>query len=224
MEKISISILNANLINIESELNILKEMGIKRIHLDIIDTGFANNISFGPSFINQIIEYDFIFDLHFMIKNPLKILKAIKLNNRINFIIFHMEIFSENNNNLPELYEYLLQKRIKIGIAINPETDAISLFEFLDTNRILVHSVLIMTVTPGFGGQKCQIKCVEKEKLIRKRIDGIKIGVDGGVTLEVIPNLSKCDYFIIGNAFFNEKKLEDKKQFIKEVLSELDCK
>ncbi|ELQ73808.1 D-ribulose-5-phosphate 3-epimerase, partial [Trachipleistophora hominis] len=123
MKEIAISILNAPILTLQKELDILSQSHPQpRIHLDIIDTSFTNNISFGPSIINQILQLHFQFDLHFMIKSPLALLTKIDCTNVSN-IYMHEDV-----------QDY--------GIAINP-----------DEPVVYKQKVLVMTVYAGEGNQ-----------------------------------------------------------------------
>ncbi|EOB13549.1 Ribulose-phosphate 3-epimerase [Nosema bombycis CQ1] len=86
MDRISISLLDANLLSLDTVLNDLQTNGIKRIHLDILDTSFVDNISFGPGLVNKILQYNFKFDVHIMVNYPLKVIKLLDVS-RIDFVI-----------------------------------------------------------------------------------------------------------------------------------------
>lgn len=123
MKEVAISILNAPILNLKNELDVLAHMCPRPLlHLDIIDTSFTNNISFGPSIVNQILELDFKFDLHFMIRSPLELLKKIG-NRNVSTIYMHQDVPG-------------------YGIAINP-----------DEPIVCKDKVLVMTVYAGEGNQ-----------------------------------------------------------------------
>lgn len=198
---ISISILDSDLLNINQVLIDLKNEGIKNVHLDILDTSFVPNISFGPGLVNKILEFDFIFDIHLMVENPILILDLLNLE-RVDTITVHYEI-----KNLTETLKYIKNHNKKIGLAVNPDTDIKKIPE--DVSRIL-----IMTVHPGFGNQSFIERCVKKVE--NGRIDRSKyeIGVDGGINLSTISKVSHFDYIVIGSAYFKSK---DKNEFIRKV-------
>ncbi|KAK1351067.1 ribulose-phosphate 3-epimerase [Hamiltosporidium tvaerminnensis] len=205
MKEVSISILNCNLLDVNKELDNLETLGVEHLHLDILDTSFTENISFGPDFINQILERDFIIDLHFMIENPLKILSKINLK-RVYTVIIHQEI----NANKYDIFEYLRLNRCRSGIALNPETKAEEIEKYLP----LIDFVLIMTVNPGFGGQKFMKNCLEKIEKIKKMNKNILIGVDGGVTCETIQMMKGVNQVVVGSYFF---KSTDKKAVLNDL-------
>lgn len=197
---ISISLLDSNFLDLNSVLNELKDNKITHIHLDVLDTSFVPNISFGPSIINKILEYDFKFDIHIMIKNPIVILDLINLY-KVETVTIHYEIL-----NFEQTINYLKFKNIKICVAINPDTTNIIL------PNDLIYRILIMTVYPGFGSQKFNEKSLQKISNLIKY--NTKIGIDGGVNLETIKKIRQYDYFVIGSAYF---KAENKQEFLKRI-------
>lgn len=229
---ISVSILNLSFKNLSESLQTLKNIGIKTIHIDIIDTSFAQNISFGPEIINQILEFDFSFELHFMIENPLPILKKIRLD-KVERITVHSHynevvqfvrtpIINHNINNKPTEINLMAfaqnniplkdcrNSAIKIGIALNPE-DNIPDFTHFKPDHILV-----MTVNPGFGGQSLIKECVEKIKKIQEF--QIEVGVDGGVNLENIHLVRHANYIVIGSALTKSENIGEYFDNLKKLL------
>ncbi|EQB61707.1 ribulose-phosphate 3-epimerase [Vairimorpha apis BRL 01] len=179
---ISISILDADLFNLKNVLNELKNNKITHIHIDVLDTSFVPNISFGPTFINKILEWDFKFDIHLMIKDPRLILDSINLE-KVETVTIHYEI-----PNFHEIITFLNYKNVKICVALNPDTINVKLpFE-------LIYRILIMTVYPGFGSQKFIEKALDKISLLQKY--NIKIGIDGGINLDTIKKVKQFDYFV----------------------------
>ncbi|EPR78030.1 Ribulose-phosphate 3-epimerase [Spraguea lophii 42_110] len=192
---ISISLLNANLLKLPPMKN------VTHLHLDIIDTTFAENISFGPQIINDILDLNFICDLHFMIDNPLHILSQINLTN-VRKVYFHTEI---DFVKIKKLYPSL-----SLGIALRPG-ESVNMVQ----NKP-VDAVLLMTVNPGRGGQKF-IPCPTKISDIRK-IGDYEIGVDGGIDIRTINHMKDCDYFVVGSAYFRS---EDKEKYIEKLKFQL---
>jgi ribulose-phosphate 3-epimerase len=195
---ISISILDSDLLNINQVLVDLKKEGITNIHLDILDTSFVPNISFGPGLINKILEFDFVFDIHLMVETPIVILDLLNLE-RVDTVTVHYEI-----KNIQETIRYIKNKNIKIGLAINPDTGIKEIPQ--EVSRIL-----IMTVYPGFGNQSFIERCIKNEKIDRSKY---QIGVDGGINLSTISKVSHFDYIVIGSAYFKSK---DRKEFIRKI-------
>lgn len=204
VKTISISILDSDPLNIEKTLNSLDTLNIKNIHLDIMDTSFVNNISFGINTINKILDFDFVFDVHLMVSKPNIVARKLNLE-RVDRLIYHAEITQEEKNKL--------NFDVKKGIAINPGT-SIFLDNKIDPKIINEEFVLVMTVEPGLGGQSFKTECIDKIDLQSKIV-----GVDGGINLDTIKLVKNADFFVIGSAFF---KANDKENFIRQVYEIID--
>ncbi|KAM0685603.1 hypothetical protein COBT_003185 [Conglomerata obtusa] len=135
-----------------------------------------------------------------MVKDPLLIIKQLVIPKN-STITFHYEI-----PNFEEVYKYLCNIDVQIGIAIKPSTNI--------EHKINVDKVLIMTVEPGFGGQKMEVECGSKIAQLRKLFN-CKIGIDGGVNNVSIGNVISADYFVVGSYFFSSK---DKRKCVDELL------
>ncbi|AFM98469.1 ribulose-5-phosphate 3-epimerase [Encephalitozoon hellem ATCC 50504] len=195
--RVGISILDCDFIRLEEELRGLKANGVSNIHLDVMDTTFVNNITFGPCVINKILEHNFVFDIHMMVESPLNIIMQINLE-KVSLVTIHHEI-----SNKAGVREYLRQKGVLFGIAINPETQ-VEEVEVEDVDFILV-----MSVKPGFGGQKFQESCLAKIEEIRRH--GKMVGIDGGIGMGNIDKVTGADYIIVGSGYFRS---EDRKRFL----------
>jgi len=203
-KEIGISILDADILNLRNDLELIKSLCIKNIHIDIMDTSFTENISFGPAVVNKVLEFNFVFDVHIMLKNPLIILGSLNLE-RINRVIVHAEI-----DNLPDVLKKC-KEYCSVGVAVNPETP----LKVLD--NVCPEFILVMCVKPGFGGQTFQKKCAEKVKTLATK--NVNVGVDGGINAQTINFVREANYFVVGSAFFRS---QDKKSFIEELYRQIE--
>ncbi|KAL0265808.1 UNVERIFIED_CONTAM: hypothetical protein PYX00_011523 [Menopon gallinae] len=194
-KQIGVSILNSSILDLDNEMALVRRSGIRHVHIDIMDTSFTENVSFGPSVANRILErYDFVFDIHLMVRHPLPILKLLDLA-RVDTVFVHAEI-----DDARSALRWCADRGTGAGVAINPETP-------LDTARALAPgTVLVMCVKPGFGGQAFKEECVARVRSLKQ--DGLAVGVDGGINAETIGLVSDADYFVVGTAFFGSENKE----------------
>lgn len=174
------SLLSANFYNLEKELHPLVEYDVKYLHLDVMDGHFVPNVSFGPAVISKLRpHYDFLFDAHLMVTDPDAMLEPMARAGA-DIITVHYEAPRHIHRTLTEIRK--LGK--KAGISLNPATPVSSL-EYLLPELDLI---LIMTVNPGFGGQKFIPQMMKKIAAARELIDqsgyDIELEVDGGVTTD----------------------------------------
>lgn len=205
--KIAPSILSADFSDIQNDLSDIKIANADLVHLDVMDGYFVPNITFGPKFIKDIRRHsDMIFDTHLMVINPERYIKNFAESGS-DYITIHVEAC----NNPAETLALIKSYGCKAGIAINPETDISEVLPYLD----IVDLILVMTVHPGFGGQKFIYDCLDKVKTL-KEVRGSRdylISVDGGVNDETAPEIieSGVDILVTGSAFFNSI---NKKEYI----------
>lgn len=202
------SILSANFSNLERDLKKLKENDIKKIHLDVMDGNFVPNITFGPDQIKCLREIsDFYFDSHLMVDEPIRFVDSF-VNAGVNCLTIHVEACKHVHRSL----EYIKSKNIHCGIALNPSTSISTLENILD----IVDKILIMTVNPGFGGQKfidsMTYKIQDlKELLYKKNLKDKVIQVDGGIndnTIKTVYDLGVTD-IVVGSYIFSGNNIDE---------------
>ena len=202
MIKIAPSILAADFGNLEEEIKLVDQAGCDYIHCDIMDGHFVPNISFGPEIvrtIRSVTKKDL--DVHLMIDKVSQYINDfVKAGS--NIISFHIEAEKEPLN----IINKIKSLNNKVGLAIKPNTPLSSLENLIDH----VDMILIMTVEPGFGGQKFmrnQInKIVEIKNLIKKKSLNIDIEVDGGINNETgkLCVEAGANILVAGNYIFKE--------------------
>ena len=207
MPIIAPSLLSANFINLEADCKMLNESQADWYHLDVMDGHFVPNITFGPilvAFFRKATTK--ICDVHLMIEEPAKFAEQFK-NAGADILSVHIEACPHLHRNVQQIKSL----GMKAGVAINPHT-AVE-----DLNDILadIDLVCMMSVNPGFGGQKFIQHTLKKIKTLRKMIDekGVKvlIEVDGGVTVENAATIvaAGADVLVAGNTVFNSSDPKD---------------
>lgn len=192
--KVSTSILNSN-DRVDSVLQ-LNCTNTSYIHIDVMDGKFVPNIQFKSSkeirSIEQVSKYPL--DIHLMVENPLEYVNQLK-NMNIEFITFHLEVIGE----LSCIIKQIKEKGYKVGISIKPSTDIQRIVPYLED----IDLVLIMSVEPGFGGQKFLPETIERVKnlknIILKHHCNVQIEVDGGISDQNVSMLKDADIIVVGS-------------------------
>ena len=193
IRKLASSILDVDFTCLERELRKIESGGVDLLHLDIMDGNFVPNISFGPKIVESIKRITSLpLEVHLMIEKPENHIKSF-INAGGDIIIVHYE----TSKHLDRLIQNINDADVKSGIALNPATP-LGVIEYL-INKI--DFLLLMTVNPGFGGQKFIPEMIDKIKKARKIIDNqekpISLEVDGGINLDNISEVIKAGVEII---------------------------
>ncbi len=203
---ISPSLLAADYKNLESEVKRIEDAGANYLHLDIMDGHFVPNLSFGPDLVAALRPTTkLIFDVHLMISDPETYIPAF-IKAGADIITFHYEAVDDP---MPIL-KYLREHEIRAGISISPDTPIEAILPYVESG--LCSMVLVMTVYPGFGGQKLIPDTLDKVRVLRRFVKArgidLQIEVDGGIKPE---NVGYCtsagaNVIVAGTAIFGAKK------------------
>ncbi len=206
MAKIAPSILSADFSCLGKEVASIERAGAHFIHVDVMDGHFVPNISFGSTVMNSLLGKTKIpFDVHLMIETPEKYLKDFVTDNT-QYITVHWEACPKVLDMIEQIHHYGL----KAGVSINPDTDVGVLVPLLNQ----IDMVLVMSVFPGFGGQKFIPSALEKIRFLHqirqeKSLD-FQIEVDGGITPENIALVldAGVDIIVAGSSIFKQPDIE----------------
>ncbi len=214
MPIIAPSLLSANFLKLDDECKMLNESEADWYHLDIMDGRFVPNISFGPMLVEFFRKAtQKVCDVHLMIEQPENFAEQFKNAGADNLSV-HIEACTHLHRNIQQIKSL----GMKAGVAINPHTPVSSLADVLHE----IDLVCMMSVNPGFGGQKFIPYTLEKIKQLRKLINERKLNVlieiDGGVTIENAPSIlaAGADVLVAGNTVF---KSADPKATIRQLKS-----
>ena len=214
MAILSPSILSADYMNMERDLKATAQMGVKWLHVDIMDGLFVPNLSFGYSMVAAMRPItDQVLDVHLMIDRPIRYVENF-CKAGADYLTIHVE--ADTRENTKAAIEKIRALGVKPGIVVKPKTPAEEIAEFLP----MVDLVLVMTVEPGFGGQKFMADMMPKVKQLRAMLDEVNpachLEVDGGVDLKtgVTCKENGADVLVAGSAFFGAA---DRAAFAKEI-------
>jgi ribulose-phosphate 3-epimerase len=216
MKQIAPSILSADFSRLGEEIKAVEKAGADLIHVDVMDGHYVPNITIGPGVVSSLRKATGLpFDVHLMIEDPDRYIDAF-VDAGSNIITVHAEAVIH----LHRTVQTIKEKGVKVGVSLNPSTPLACVEEILPDIDLL----LIMTVNPGFGGQKFISGMLPKIRKARElaQTRGLKmaIEVDGGVTAENIGTLAEAgaDIFVAGAAIFGSPSYSDTINRMKAIL------
>ena len=205
------SMLSADFKNLAEDIKATKDGGASYLHIDVMDGVFVPSISFGMPVMKSIRSVtDQIFDVHLMIIDPIRYIKEFAACGA-DLITFHLEAAEDPQAVIDEIRKY----GCKAGISIKPKTPFEDVIPYMDK----VDMLLVMTVEPGFGGQKMMPETLEKVRAARKYVTekglNTDIQVDGGVKYDNIdlPLQAGANIFVVGSAVFGDNTYGETKRF-----------
>ena len=200
MIKIATSILSSkNRIECIKKLN---KTTTDYIHIDVMDNIFVPNYQLPIEEVNQLGIYSTKpFDVHLMIENPKEFITKLNIKN-IKSITIHLEI----NKDIDELINLIKSHNYQVGLAIKPNTDINKIDKYINK----IDKVIIMSVEPGFGGQKFINKTIDRIKELRKKRKDIIIEVDGGINNITIKKISNnTNIVVVGSYIINNNDYQE---------------
>ena len=221
--KIAPSLLSCDFAKMGEEIEKMDKCGADYMHLDVMDAHFVPNLTFGAPVIKAVRSYtEKPFDVHLMISEPLKYIDDFAKAGA-DIITFHVE----SDSDISKTIDKITENGIKPGLVIKPNTPASAIFPYLDK----LFMVLVMTVEPGFGGQKYMEECTEKIREVRELIEAedldVDVQVDGGINDETMETVltAGANLLVAGSYVFKDdlaKNVKHARERMDEIIRRID--
>ena len=198
--EISVSLLKES--NIDEAIEKLNTTNASYFHLDVMDGNFVSNTSYSISQIkNMIKKCNKKIDAHFMVNDPIYYLDKLK-EEKIEYFTFHVEL-----DDVESIINKVKECNFKVGLAIKPNTNINVLNRYLDK----IDLILVMSVEPGYGGQKFLPSTISRLNDIKSLIGNrnIKLAVDGGINDDTIKLISNIDIAVVGSYITNNQDYQE---------------